>query len=180
MTHIDPGVKAAKRATWDDDDPRPVAMRIIGAHPTASEADCFDMFWGELLEAVLGRTIETEAPALKSMSRYWFHNVWIAAHARPASAHALGRTRTAMEKATTEQLRSGLKTRVQYEAGLLLLDLTMPNDKPLRDCTREDCLHFGGWLTKLANKIPPKKTVSEVLTEQQVQAVWNTAKKQKL
>ena len=54
------------------------------------------------------------------------------------------------------------------EAAVKLLDLSMPNGKPLRDCTGSDCKKFGGWLGKIAAKVGARQKVGSVLSEAQV------------
>lgn len=52
-----------------------------------------------------------------------------------------------------------------------LLEMTMPNSKPLSDCTGAECLAFGGWLQKVGERVGLTKTVGEVLTAGQLRDI---------
>jgi hypothetical protein len=63
-----------------------------------------------------------------------------------------------------------------------LLDLLMPNGKPLRDCTGGECERYGKadeqrglWLQRVAAKVGPDKHVGEVLDERQLKALMRPA-----
>jgi hypothetical protein len=66
------------------------------------------------------------------------------------------------------QAKDALKERIQHEAQIVLLQMIMPNQKKLYDCTGQDCKQMGGWLKAIGEKVPAKKTVGETLTEKQV------------
>lgn len=53
----------------------------------------------------------------------------------------------------------------------VLLDLVMPNEKRLRDCTGAECAKFGGFYAKIARKVGKTKIVGEVLNEVQIRAL---------
>lgn len=59
----------------------------------------------------------------------------------------------------------------QFKGKIMLLALTMPNEKPMRDCTGSDMDKFGGAYKAIAKRVGPNKTVGEVLTEDQVRAM---------
>jgi hypothetical protein len=161
MTNIDPGIQGAKRQTWDENDPRPILIRIMTEHLGASEIEIFDLFWEEIQE---------ERPALKSMARYWCRNTFLALQPRRSVTSSV-----AVASASTRVVE-GLKERVRYEAGIVLMELLMPNNKILGDCQRGDLLKIGGWVSALAEKMPTKKKVFEVFSEQDLHQLWKKKK----
>lgn len=55
---------------------------------------------------------------------------------------------------------------------MVLLDMVLPNGKPLRDCTGKDCAKAGGWLSKIAGAIKPTDKVGAALNEEQVRKFY--------
>jgi hypothetical protein len=53
-----------------------------------------------------------------------------------------------------------------------LLNWMMPNGKKLGDCTGRECRKAGGWLTRVAAKVPPRKLVRDVLSDAQLQKLY--------
>ena len=60
---------------------------------------------------------------------------------------------------------------IEAKAKILLLDLTMPNEKRLAECTGFECVKFGGWLGAVG-KAAGKQLVGKALTEKEVRAFW--------
>lgn len=48
--------------------------------------------------------------------------------------------------------------------GERMLNLVMPNGKPLRDCTGAECVAFGSYFTKIGQAVGPRRVVGKVLT----------------
>jgi len=76
-----------------------------------------------------------------------------------------------LESATEKESRKkALKAQVQK---VVLLDLVMPNGKPLRDCKGKDLTRIGGWAGKLAKMLKPNEIVGKVLKESTIRKVWS-------
>jgi len=57
------------------------------------------------------------------------------------------------------------------KAQIVMLDLTMPNGKAMRDCTGAEMAKFGNRYQKIAEKVGKAKLVGAVLDEAAVQAI---------
>lgn len=57
------------------------------------------------------------------------------------------------------------------KAQIIMLDLTMPNGKQMRDCTGQEMSTFGNCFQKIAEKVGKTKTVGSVLNEDQVRSI---------
>lgn len=51
-------------------------------------------------------------------------------------------------------------------AKFIVLDLTMPNGKKLRDCTGHECTKLGGLFATIGKRVGATKTVGDVLSEE--------------
>ena len=84
---------------------------------------------------------------------------------------------TVMQKAKQAKHKAGVaaahaKRVARIKSNIVLLSMMMPNGKKLRDCSGEECSHFGGWYRRIASDIGPTKLVGDVLSEQQVRALY--------
>jgi hypothetical protein len=57
------------------------------------------------------------------------------------------------------------------KAQIVMLDLTMPNGKPMKECTGAEMSRFGNRFQRIAEKVGKTKTVGAVLNEDQVKAI---------
>lgn len=160
MTHIDPGQYGAKRATWRDANPRRTLREIIQANRAANEGVWRQEFW----EQVKGETSE-----LRAVVEYWLDNN-IRSLIGGELADQPQRRRRRQER--DQKVRSA---KAQLET-IIFLNLTCPNGKPLRDCTGAECRRFGGWYQKLAERVPARKHVGDVLNEAEVKKIWATTR----
>ena len=80
--------------------------------------------------------------------------------------------------ASKNSVTGKLRDRIEREAQIILFDLIMPNGKKLPQCTGAECRTFGGWFTKLADKVPAKKKVGNVLSEGEVRKLYLAAQPQ--
>lgn len=87
-----------------------------------------------------------------------------------AEAIRKDRERAASERA--EQAQS-LADQVRQ---VVLLDLAMPNGKPLRECTGSECKKLGpkmgAWLTKIGEAVKPRQIVGDALSEEEVRNLY--------
>ena len=141
----------ASRISWEHDSAaRNLLWRIMEECPDGN-----DRIWAEELQ----RRAPREGCEW-SIYLYFAHN------------HALAlkrgrRKRSYSRPAAVNAAKARLRAR--------LLDLVMPNGKPLRDCTGKDCERFGKadeqrgrWLRRIATEVGPRRRVGVVLSERQL------------
>src|SRR4029077_5037106 len=127
-----------------------------------------EAFWAE---------VENDKTLLREVVKYFCDNAHTAllkrqqAATTPKKKRAARRRKAAMASAATEEAVRSVKKKVQ----IALLSLTMPNGKPLADCTGSECKRFGNWAAKLGDVVPAKVKVGDHLTEQQVRKLWRKA-----
>jgi hypothetical protein len=56
-------------------------------------------------------------------------------------------------------------------AGIILMNLVMPNGKMLKDSTFAECADIGGWYAKIASRVAPEEVVGNVLSEEQLRKI---------
>ena len=161
MTYIEtPGVQGAAKRAWKPKNTRQVFEQIMRDNPRADR---------ERITKLYREAIEGDEDYLRTDLEYCCDNHWLAwEHQRrkpsSLSASSLG---TAMPPSpeliqATEQLK-----------GMVLMMLTMPNGKPLGDCTGSDLTKIGGWFGALRSKVGPRQTVRSVLSEEDLRQAWN-------
>lgn len=159
MTYVDMGTTGAKRASWRDCNPRALLRDIIQSNPAADEGRWRQQF----LESV-----QDDLDLMRAIIEYWLdNNIRSLTMLKLPDADAKDKILKA-----TQAAKVALKRRIEREAKVILLGLAMPNGKPLSKCTGADCRSFGGWFQALGRRVPARKTVGEVLTEDQVARIW--------
>jgi hypothetical protein len=159
MTLQDQSVGASvKRVSWRDANPRGLFLRIVHQNRTSPPDEQKELFWREVMESRLN---------LRSIVEF-FCDAQLAQIRVPTKS----RTRAPVEThAATAKLRTKLAAHIKQEAEILLLDLIMPNGKPLRLCTGQECTQFGGWYAKLGRRAG-KKQIGAVLSEVALREIW--------
>ena len=140
--------------------------KIIEQSPKGSEKDWYKAFWNQIAD---------EPDSLQIAARYYFANA-VSAYLRARRTESAA-IKAAKIKEKTEIAKAKFKRRLQREISIVLLTMDTPNGKMLGECTKADCLKLGGWYVELARKIPPRKTVADTLTEDQLQIIWRETKK---
>lgn len=150
----------ARRISWEHDSARNLLARIIDEYPDGN-----DKIWAQHLQE--------RAPQEGcefSIYLYFAHN------------HALALKRKPRKRKYGKPSRAKMR-RVKAEMRARLLDLLMPNGKPLRDCTGTECEQFGKadeqrgrWLQRVAEEVGADKRVGDVLDEPKLKALMRTAK----
>ena len=161
MTFINQGLIGAKRATWRNANPRLLLQKIITDLPSESEETWRELFWEK---------VENDTDQIRAIVEYWLDNNIrsLVQSERPQPIQP--------KKDDVNIAKDKMQRRVNLEARLQVLELVMPNNKVLGDCTGAECKKFGGWFTKLADRVPRNKTVSSVLTEAQAYKLYKTGK----
>lgn len=162
MTHIEMGVTGAKRQSWRNPNPRDLLRSLLEKHPDADDAELFEKFH---------KRVQAASEAMQeTIERYWFDNN-IRSLRLPTTRRSP--VSTAQRRETlVRDIQATVTRRIVDEAERLLLEMIMPNGKPLRDCTGTDCRQIGGWLAEMASKLKPAETVGSKFSEDQVRSHW--------
>ena len=166
MTYVEQGTQGAFRQTWRKGNPRSLLKTMMEKTPKADAAVIYRMFWDE---------IEDDKELLRNIVGYWLDHNYQSLRQASEPAPPPHMVETERQNAQTV-VRERLHQRIRYETRIVLLDLIMPNDKRLGDCTGAECGRFGGWLFQLSKKVPANKTVSNILSEDEVYKLWQHAK----
>jgi hypothetical protein len=166
MTFIEQGSTGAFRATWRKDNPRSLLEAIIAKNPKANEEKIHAMFW---------REIEDDKQLLRACVEYWLDNNYRSLSIEKQKTRPLAGAQKSAQDAAVQGVVKEIRQRIAIEAQIVLLDLVMPNNKKLADCTGVECLSFGGWMAAIAKQVPATSIVSEVLSENDVRKLWKHA-----
>lgn len=159
---VDTGTYGAKRQSWKQANPRDLLKRIVDEMGSAPEADVR----AHVFDAVLDGHVPGDH--LTAIIDYWFDNTYRALTFTPKAPEKI-KAQKAAQKRQFEEIKEVVKARATRMA---LLEMTMPNRKPLAECTGKDCAKAGGWLAKIAAKIKPNEKVGAVLSETQVRKIF--------
>jgi hypothetical protein len=129
------------------DNPRSLLLELLRQMPHADEAT--------LAHQMRDHILAEQRDLLLPIILYFIRN-----NIRSLQARSEGRA--------TRKLVAEAKAKIVER----LLDMIMLNGKLLRDCTGADCIRLGGWLTRVGKKVGPKQRVGEVLSEQQLRALY--------
>lgn len=162
MTMMDTGVTGAKRQSWKEANPRELLKRLAEDNPSWSKERLFQAF----VDQVMGNK-----GYLDTIVEYWFANNFHSLLERPSNANERARS------SRVEGIKANLAEHITRHAEMLLLEMQMPNGKPLRDCTGAECLKLssavGGWLLRVSKRIGSDQTVGSALTENEVREMFD-------
>jgi hypothetical protein len=99
---------------------------------------------------------------------------------RVAKRYATRAERQAAREQKAEQLKARaaqtIETKAEEKAQIILLDLVLPNGKPLRDCTGRECKEMSGtvgaWLQRIGKRVKAAEVVGNVLKEADVRKLY--------
>ena len=158
MTHLDTGTTGAKRQSWKHDNPRETLISIIDEHPNAAKEKLLEIFTQAVLEKGRRALLET-------IIEYWFAN----------NLHSLLNSDSQLRKQFSNpqiaKIKQQIRERIKIAAGIVLMDMIMPNKKRLRDCSGAECAAVGGWLSIVATRMPPSAIVGKTFNEQEMRAM---------
>lgn len=142
------------------------------ANPDSSRKETFNIF----LEAV-----RSDAIYLDALASDYFHRMeaqWRVS--RIGESHSLVGTPVTQRRAeiSTERRKGHVERSAQAHTDLkarlrsvILLDLTLPNGKKLRDATGAECAKAGGFYTEVARHIKPTQVVDKHLNEAELRNI---------
>lgn len=163
MLEINMGVQGAKRSRYFPDSPDALLRKLVEQNPAATEA--------ELEEAFEETVTQCGGEILSAIIAYWFANRYRAL-VRELTPVSVVRARKAVgEKRIASQVQMVKQAAVAKIARSLLDKVAPACGKPLKEMTKEDCQHEGGWYMRLAGKLKPGQTVQKArLTDK---ALWD-------
>jgi hypothetical protein len=166
MAYADTGMAGAKRPTWRTVNPRALLKTTILANKNASNTELRELYWKE---------VEDDKNHLRAIVESFLDNNMRSMMMPVPAARSPAKSSNGASVAKTEavaKIKQKLQERVNYEAKIALLELVMPNNKVLGDCTGPECKKFGGWFANLAKRVPRNKTVAQTLSEEQVRKLY--------
>lgn len=132
--------------------------------PHASRKEAFSSF----LE-----TVKSDPAYLDVLADNYFHSMagrWKVDQV--GKSRSLISTRTSADRADSaaraSEAHTDLKARVR---AVILLDLTLPDGKRLRDATGAECVKAGGFYTEVARHIKPTQVVDKHLSEADLRSI---------
>ena len=158
MTHLDTGITGAKRQSWKHDNPRDVLKSIIEKNQHAGKEELLEIFTRTIFEKGNRDLIET-------VIEYWFAN----------NLHSLLNSDSNLKeqfiRPRVSKIKEQIRERIKVAAGVVLMDMMMPNKKKLRDCSGTECAAVGGWLSIVATRMPPSAIVGKMFSEQDMRGM---------
>jgi soluble cytochrome b562 len=142
-------------ATASDHNPRDLVVEVVKANPELGAKEQFEQFRALLQD--VGDDYQ------RKVEWYFFVNM------RDYLVNTRARNLDPIERT---QRQAEQRDRIEsIKAQIVMLDLTMPNGKPMRDCTGAEMAKFGNRFQKLAERVGKAKTVGSVLSEDQVKEI---------
>lgn len=138
----------------EKDNPRDLVVDAMKSNPNATRTDQFEQFRVSLRE----HPDEYQ----RAVDWYFFVNMQSYLSGSRAGKYPVQRRAAVARKAEVVE---------DIKSQIMMLDLTMANGKPMRDCTGAEMAKFGNRYQKIAERVGKAKTVGAVLNEEQVKAI---------
>jgi hypothetical protein len=132
--------------------PRALLSQLIADNPAADDDRLLSLFTSEVID---------KQDYLETIIEYWFINNMRAFRSRDY----LNSPQRSEEFHTHKQ---------RIMSQISLLNLTMPNGKRLAGCSGAECAAVGGWLARVAERVPEGRLVGSVFSERQIQRLYRT------
>jgi hypothetical protein len=166
MPLTNPAVRGSTRATWIDESRlRGMMLQLLKQFPNADRE--------AILAKFLTKARRSSAMVDEGLTRI-FDIDWRIIHrsmAREETKSEKVKRAAEQQRAIRRVSKTELTKANKLLVSLVLLDLVQPNGKKLRDCTGVECKSFGGWLTKIGDRVGGA-IVGEKLNEAEVTAIW--------
>jgi hypothetical protein len=155
------GELGATRQTWRAKSVRDLLAEIVTSSPQASDKVLLEKFVEHLRE---------DDDYFLAAAEYAFDNALRALRREQTQPTVIQKAKRAAQKAADAVAHAKLVSRIKSK--VVLLNLQTPNGKKLRDCSGAECRHLGGWYARIASEVAANKLVGDVLSEQQVRALY--------
>lgn len=144
------------------DNPRELLVEIIGENRDRDKNAIFEIFRKEVIKSqALSRAVQW----------YFFINMYeyveTSRNQGPGGRgpSVVTPSRRLEGRIVQEQIVESIKQQI------VILDLLMPNEKLMRECTGSEMALFGNRYQKIAERVGKKSKVGDVLTEEQLRAI---------
>ena len=145
-----------------NDNPRKLLVEIIDENRVLDKKAIFDLF---------SKQVKVSQVMTRAVQWYFFINMY---EYHTTSRHSVGGNRPGREMTASQRLEQRIVQDEMVESikqQLVMLDLVMPNEKLMRDCTGLEVEQFGTRYQRIAQKVGRQNVVGSVLTEDQVREV---------
>lgn len=144
-------------ATATEDNPRDLVVELVKKQPDADRKTLFEVFCGEI-------EIDITNGYQRAVAWYFFVNMY--------DYLVTSRNQRRADPVQRSEARVAQRDAVErIKAQIVMLDLTMPNGKQMRECTGAEMAKFGNRYQKIAERVGKAKLVGAVLDEEQVRAI---------
>lgn len=157
LAHVEASRVGLSGASKIGRSPRPLVLKVIEENPGVSKEEAFELFRTALKQ---GRDPEYQ----RAMEFYFFLHMWDYAVGPSTRSRPDPIQRVEMKERQNEEVE-------RVKAQIVMLDLTMPNGKPMKECTGAEMAKFGNRFQKIAERVGKNKTVGSVLSEDQVKGI---------
>lgn len=138
----------------EDSNPRDLVVDVVKNNPSGTRKEQFEQFRASLQES--GDEYQ------RAVDWYFFVNMQSYLTGTRHRADPVVRQAAVQQRAEMVE---------HIKAQIVVLDLTMPNGKPMKDCTGAEMAKFGNRYQKIAERVGKTKTVGSILNEEQVRGI---------
>lgn len=149
---------AAGMARRGKKSPLQVLVDIIDGDPSADVQRLFRQWWN---------VVSADDDLLQAAGWHAFHNM-LASLDRDRRKTKDRKRQSKKAQADFRDRVEGIKDKIR---AAVLMDLTLPSGKKLRDATFAECSKAGGWFKVLATKGKPSEIVGEKMSEADLQKI---------
>ena len=171
--HAGPGITGAKTTSWEHANPRDMVIRLRRQYPGVNASEITervrDLVLGDKPEYLVPFLLHTVRNILNALDREED------TQRRREERERTREQRIAKQIEQVGQAETAVTEHVRKEAEIMLLDLTAPNGKLNRHCTGAECRHFGGWYSRLADRVGDDNLVGDKVSEQDVRQLYSAA-----
>ncbi|QUS40542.1 hypothetical protein RPMA_18160 [Tardiphaga alba] len=156
-TTVRTGAAAVSRTAQKN--PLEILIQLVEGDPTA-DADRLFGKWQDI--------VRDDEDLLTPVLRHTFTNLLTCVDRDRRRASPRATTRAAPAAAQQEQQVERIKAQV---VSVILMNLTLPSGKLLRDSKFKDCAKAGGWFAKIAKMGKPDQVVGRTVSEETLRAI---------
>lgn len=142
----------------NENNPRDLVVDLVKKNPKQHRKDMFENF-----RAMLQDNDDYQ----RAVDFYFFVNMYDQI-VRVRDSHHRAPAIASMAAKEQEEIRKAVDI---IKGQIVLLDLTMPNGKPMKACTGAEMAKFGNRYQKIADQVGKNKFVGSVLSEDQVKKI---------
>ena len=149
-------------------------QRVLKNDPDGSRKDHFKAFLAE---------VSSDPKLIEALAEDYFERMYARWKIqRIGKSHSIvGTPATERRAEQSRAQRQNVKNMVSETVGritnrinrIVLMEMTMPNGKRLRDCTGAELTRFGGFYSEVARHLKPSQVVDKHMNESDLQAIWS-------